>query len=195
MLMRTKIYIKKCIKAMISVITVLCVAFIGNKAYAETNMSSIASFGIGDTFMFGSYEQDADEMNGPEPIEWIVLSKENGRVLVISKYGLETLENIMHRLPSNDESDKWENSEIRQWMNGEFLNIAFSEREQDAILLVTVPAHRNPISVNDPGNDTEDKIFSLSIEEAEKYFTSDEERICKPTNYTVSRYSDVWAEK
>ena len=42
---------------------------------------------IGETLMFGSYEQDGDEENGPEPIEWIVLDKDDeGNILVISRY-------------------------------------------------------------------------------------------------------------
>ena len=36
-----------------------------------------------------------------------------------------------------------------------------------------------------PGNDTTDKIFLLSITEAEKYFNSDDDRMCVPTKYAV----------
>ena len=42
----------------------------------------------------------------------------------------------------------------------------------------------NPQYNSDGGNDTEDKVFLLSIEEANKYFTEDESRKCIPTQYT-----------
>ena len=33
------------------------------------------------------------------------------------------------------------------------------------------------------GNDTKDRIFCLSVAEAEQYFSSDEDRQCRPTAY------------
>ena len=43
----------------------------------------------GDTILFGTYEQDNDPDNGPEPIEWIVLEVDeaNHRLWVVSRYG------------------------------------------------------------------------------------------------------------
>ena len=46
-----------------------------------------------------------------------------------------------------------------------------------------VTADKNPKHSTDPGKDTTDKVFLLSITEAEKYFSSDEERVCKPTAF------------
>lgn len=43
---------------------------------------------VGRTVLFGSCEQDNDEMNGAEPIEWTVLKREDGKILVISRYEL-----------------------------------------------------------------------------------------------------------
>ena len=44
---------------------------------------------IGGIVTFGRYEQDGNEENGPEGIEWIVLDVQDGKVLLLSKYGLE----------------------------------------------------------------------------------------------------------
>ena len=44
---------------------------------------------VGSTVTFGSYEQDNDTSNGKEPLEWIVLSYQDGKSLLISKYGLD----------------------------------------------------------------------------------------------------------
>ena len=51
---------------------------------------------------------------------------------------------------------------------------------------VTVSADKNPEYDTDPGNATKDRVFLLSIVEAEKYFTSDEARKCIPTEYALS---------
>ena len=47
----------------------------------------------------------------------------------------------------------------------------------------TVTADRNPRYRTYPGNDTTDKIFLLSIDEANEYLNSDAERMCAPTAY------------
>ncbi len=41
----------------------------------------------------------------------------------------------------------------------------------------TVPADENPYSSKNQGEDVDDRVFILSIKEAEKYFSSDESRI------------------
>ena len=45
----------------------------------------------------------------------------------------------------------------------------------------------NPSYSTSLGNDTTDKVFLLSTTEAEKYFSSDEDRKCVPTAYAVER--------
>ena len=52
-------------------------------------MSMLKSAEPGDTFEFGKYEQDNDLSNGKERIEWIILEKEDNRILAISKYVLD----------------------------------------------------------------------------------------------------------
>lgn len=44
---------------------------------------------VGDCVEFGTYEQDNDASNGKEAIEWLVLEVQNGKILIISKYGLD----------------------------------------------------------------------------------------------------------
>ena len=47
--------------------------------------SSTNSYQVGDTVVFGHYEQDNDLSNGKEPIEWIVVTRYGNRYLLISK--------------------------------------------------------------------------------------------------------------
>lgn len=126
--------------------------------------------------ILGSYEQDNDTSNGKEDIEWIVLAKENGKALVISKYALDC-----QQYNSTFTNVTWETCSLRKWMNGTFLNNAFSTDEQAKIATMTVSADKNPEYRTKPGNATTDKVFLLSITEAEKYFTTDRSRKCAPT--------------
>ena len=136
---------------------------------------------VGDTVIFGSYEQDNNTTNGKEDIEWQVLAKENNKILIISKYALDCQE---YDTSSTDTT--WESCSLRKWMNGTFLNNAFITVEQTTIQESSVPADKNPVYSTNSGNVTEDKVFLLSISEAEEYFTSDEARKCVPTDYAIA---------
>ncbi len=137
---------------------------------------------VGDHVFFGAYEQDGNSSNGKEDIEWLVLARENNRVLVISEKALDCQ-------PYNEEweSVTWETCTLRKWLNGSFINSAFSEAERAMIPTVTVSADKNPEYSTNPGNATQDKVFLLSITEAEKYFTTDEARRCVPTEYAIDQ--------
>ena len=136
---------------------------------------------VGDIVYFGAYEQDNNTSNGKENIEWLVLAKENNRVLVISDKALDC-----QTYNSSITSVTWETCTLRKWLNTDFVNDAFSDGEKAMIPTVMVSADKNPQYDTDPGNATKDKVFLLSIVEAEKYFTSDEARKCVPTEYAIS---------
>ena len=139
---------------------------------------------VGDIVTFGSYEQDNDFSNGTEPIEWIVLDVQGGKSLLISRYGLD-------RQPFHTEQKDttWDKSTLRTWLNSSFMDAAFSTEEQAWIKTTHVSATnaKNPEFNTNPGNSTEDKIFLLSINEANQYFASDEERLCMPTEYAKAQ--------
>lgn len=81
------------------------------------------------------------------------------------------------------ENVTWENCTLREWLNEDFFNAAFSEGEKTMIHMVTVSADKNPYYHTSPGNATQDKVFLLSITEANRYFKSDEARACVLTSY------------
>ena len=141
---------------------------------------------VGDYVSFGSYEQDNNTANGKEPIEWLVLAKEGNRVLLISRYALDC-QPYNSSLSYTWERFTWETCTLRSWLNESFLHAAFTDEERAKIPSATVNADKNPTSYNaDPGNDTTDQVFLLSITEAEKYFTSDDARKCAPTAYAIA---------
>lgn len=123
--------------------------------------------------IFGSYEQDGDESNGPEPIEWIVLSEEEDRVLLLSRYILD------YQAYNTELTDvTWETCTLRAWLNDDFYNAAFDASEQEQILTVTNVNDDSlfPYAAGVGGNDTEDNVFLLSSEQAETLFADDDAR-------------------
>ena len=123
------------------------------------------NFKVGDTVVFGKYEQDGDTSNGKEDIEWQVLKIESNRILVISKYALD-----LHRYNKNYSPVTWEESELRKWLNGDFLNDSFSSDERKQIPTVSIENKGNAFYGIPDENNTEDKVFCLSLEEAETLF-------------------------
>ncbi len=151
-------------------------------AYQKYVSKRLKYTNVGESIRFGSYEQDNNKANGKEDIEWIVLSKDKNRTLVISKYALDCK-------PYNTKykSITWETCSLRKWLNSSFINTAFSAEEKEIIAATVVTAYQNPTyDKTKPGEDTQDKIFLLSINEASEYFASDDARICKPTKYAVA---------
>ncbi len=140
---------------------------------------------VGSTVTFGSYEQDNKKWNGSEPIVWMVLDVQENRALLISKYGLDAKP---YETQARDIT--WELCTLRIWLNCEFLNVAFSTAEQDAILMTTVDNNKasgHGGYSTTGGNNTQDKVFLLSYEEAWKYFRTDEALQCTPTNYAAAQ--------
>ena len=133
---------------------------------------------VGDTVSFGRYPQDKD--GGVKPIEWTVMKKEENKVLLLSKY-------VLDERPYNKKFEEvtWETSDIRRWLNSDFYTTAFNDIEQSKIANTLVRTENNPEYGTAGGNDTEDKVFLLSIEEAESFFINDKERRALSTKYAV----------
>ena len=80
-------------------------------------------------------------------------------MLLISQYALEAMR-------FDEDSNNWECSEIRKWLNGYFYNKVFNDNEKKNI-----------------NSFDGDNVFLMSKEEAEKYFANNEARKCKSTEY------------
>ena len=138
----------------------------------------------GSTITFGHYEQDNNLDNGQELIEWTVLDVQEGKALLISKYGLDSQPYSKSR-----QNTTWEWSNLRSWLNGEFLTKAFQSDEQKTILKGLIDNSRQQQIQDDisGGNDTYDRLFVLSYGEAVRYFAGDDNRSCKATDYAISQ--------
>jgi hypothetical protein len=89
----------------------------------------------------------------------------------------------------------WETCDLRAWLNGEFLQTAFSDAEQAAIVTTMVDngSSQGYSGWNtDGGNDTPDKVFLLSYAEARHYYgvnwrTNNTGSRCPRTAYATAR--------
>ena len=143
---------------------------------------------IGDIVTFGSYPQTSDGKE--EPIEWLVLDVQGSEALILSRYGLDTQQYNIEMT-----SITWEECTLRSWLNGTFLNKAFTAQEQTGILLTNVDNSdlRHDGWNTGGGNNTQDKVFLLSYEEANEYLgVTDGDRMnmksrVVPTDYAIQQ--------
>ena len=173
-----------CIAFVIVLVTVIMPAIDKRNFISKYGQKAYDMFGTaeeGSIVKFGKYEQDNDESNGQEDIEWQVLDIKDGKMLLVSRYALDCQ-------PYNTELTDvtWETCTLRNWLNNTFYSGTFTEDERALIADSTVYAQANPQYNTDPGNDTTDKVFLLSINEVEEYFSSNEERMCVPTAYAIA---------
>ena len=146
----------------------------------------LSSVRKGDIIRYGKYYQDTDRQKSP--IEWLVLHVKEKEVLLISRYALDCKQ-YYHGYTST--SITWENCDLRKWLNGDFIKSAFSEEEAERILVSDIKNDDIP-QHHKGGNNTKDRVFCLSISEAEQYFGNDESRKCKPTAYARQQGASVY---
>ena len=158
---------KKIIVLISMIMAVVCIT-----ACFADNLTDPKTIAVGDTVTFGNYAQDNDQSNGKEPIEWIVLDVQDGKALLLSKYGLSAA-----GYHNTWDDCTWETCSLRTWLNDRFLNWAFSLEEQAPILTTTLnnidPQGYDLTLIGGEkmpgGNNTQDRIFLLSCAEANRY--------------------------
>ena len=138
-----------------------------------------------ETYTFGSYEQDGDSSNGKEPIEWLVLDRDGDKVLLLSKYALD-YQSFMPFYEPVTEPYTWESCSLRRWLNGTFLNAAFSADEQQRLLTTTVITSPGSLHRENGPVTTEDRVFLLSNTEVYAYFASEATTAAEYTAYALS---------
>lgn len=110
---------------------------------------------IGNIVSFGSWEQNGDLSDGAEPIEWIVLKVDADRSMLVTAKAIDSI--VFADI--NNSTANWENSNIRAWLNQEFLFGAFTAEEAVSI--------ETTVNMDESSNrQCEDKVFLLSIDEA-----------------------------
>ncbi len=136
-----------------------------SEIYFQYQIEKIRVANDGEIVDFGTYNGDT--------IRWLVLENKDNKVFLISHYAL-----FCQEFASSLENNTWELSSIRTWLNNDFFNTAFNAEEQALIQNTTLSTESE--------NTTTDKVFLLSIDEAEKYFSSPKERQCEPIPYRIT---------
>ena len=145
-----------------------------------TDQDYLKSQNVGDTFFFGSYEQDNNLDNGKEPILWRVLDKRDGQLLVISEQSLDAV--AYHS--THTENVTWETCALNSWLCNDFAAAAFVQEETARV--------RGAVTL-------------LTAEQATQYFASNSDRLCIATYYTErykvgsplnanGKYDDWWLQ-
>lgn len=153
------------------------------KHYKE-QVETLASAQVGDMVYYGTY--DIEPLWTGERIEWIVAERQADKVLLVSVYGLEG-----EAFQKEYEATDWEASSIREILNSDFVDMAFTEQEQELITTTRIVTEANSQYGTSGGSFTYDKVFLLSVEEAEKYFTDDEARRLAPTTMAGRRGANM----
>jgi len=138
---------------------------------------NIIGFKKGDIVSLGRIEQDNVPGNGLEPIAWRILSVEGDRALVISEKTI-----INHPYHNKEENVTWETSNLRSFLNMQFLQTSFTQEERQLILPAFLINNNNSFDIPG-GNNTIDYVFCLSIDEANFYFNNSKDRLAKNTTY------------
>jgi hypothetical protein len=131
---------------------------------AENILNIPSNVRKGDTFTFGSFRG--------KDIEWLVLDVQDDKALVISKDIID-----VRAYNEIQENTTWEQCDLRQWLNNDFYTQALGSAARSRIAKTYVSNPDNPKYRTDGGNDTQDYIFLLSVDEAERYFSSDSARV------------------
>jgi|GEM_PF-1191057 len=131
---------------------------------------------VGDIIKFGGYD-------------WLVLDKQSDKALIIS-------ENVLEKREYNEEYKSvitWETCTLRAYLNGDFYN-SFSESDKKKIIKTKNKNPDNQWYNTDGGNDTEDYIFLLSLDEVVKYFGDSGQLKNRPSKESYS-IDDQYNEK
>lgn len=122
---------------------------------AKKEMQMLKQAKVGDEVLFGRYECDA-MIPGKERVKWIVLQKNENRVMLLAKEGIEG--SVYNRKHVQVE---WQNADICHFLNEDMFAALFSNYEKKSVL-------KNP--------ESGDYISLLSAKEAERLLKGDVDR-------------------
>lgn len=123
---------------------------------------------LGSVVTFGNYQG--------KPLEWKVIEKGGGMVLLISKDIL--CDRSYGASDAYGERPTWRDSELRKWLNEDFLNEAFTTAEKKDMVA------RNLAEPKKGGYKVEtvtDKVTILGLDEVKVYFWNEKDRVASGT--------------
>lgn len=124
---------------------------------------ALLDFWPGRTVTFGTYVD--------KPIRWRVVDARGRMRMLLSEEIVTTYP--YHGRPADT---SWKECDLRKWLNGEFMQAAFTPAERARITAVRVENPRNAKYYTNAGLNTMDHVYVLSAPEAEKYLPEPADR-------------------
>ncbi len=124
-----------------------------------------------------------------EPIEWKILASSEGSYSLVSSLLLDKhrFSREFYNAENGVYANNYANSEIRQWLNEDFLSLAFGLGEE---YLQTVEVDNSAATTDSETNkyaceNTNDKVYMLSYADYNNaaYFSSNKDRKCKTSDW------------
>ena len=122
---------------------------------------------------------------GVKPMPWIVLEKKDGRAMVISKYVFDC-----QAYHSSFYKVRWNDTTICKWLNNEYADRYFTDLEKEKIQPVYIDRDAQ-LSMEEKEDSVKNTLFFLSIEEAERLFKSEQDRLARITAFGKRKI--MWA--
>ena len=133
---------------------------------------------VGSSVRFGMYPQGHITSEEKDPVEWLVLEKSGSELTLITKYVIDALPYMKYNYNQEHTPVTWRTSLLREWLNETFLETAFDAGE---VRMLQRTRQKN----GEGSYDTTDRVYLLSVQEAETYFASDADRKCVPTQFAL----------
>ena len=124
-------------------------------------------------YTFGSYPHDGERKN----ITWLILEQNGNEAKLISEYVLDAC------YFSRSGENVWEDSFLREWLQSDFVDRAFTEQQQEALVEEMRECEQWDGREVVDTDYSFDNVTLLSLDELREYFPTDDERIAKATQY------------
>lgn len=139
----------------------------------EMQSSALENAKVGSVVKFGTYYLTVDLFSGKGEIEWVVLKKEDNKLLLLSLYAIDRMQ-----FDSSTDDALWPDSSLRKTLNTDFIDDAFSEQQSQLIVDTTLVT--NNVT-------TQDKVFLLSESEYQQYNEEGKIPALQHTEYAKAR--------
>lgn len=158
-----------------NIITASFVALTSLTSCQKSKADTIEQYAI---VQMGNYQQDGQK---EEPINWVVLTQDGDRVLLMSR-------DLLSSRPWDVTGTNltYDKSSIRQWLNNEFVANAFTAEETDVILSMEQDNSDQHGYGTPAGANTTDKVFLLSVSEYDDYVKNSNYKTARPTALAVN---------
>ena len=127
---------------------------------------------VGDEITLGTYSgMRPVNVNNGDKIPWKIVNIQPGMAMVVCSSSI-----CVKTYHTSQTDTNWNDCALRQWLNNDFLKQYFSQEERNRILACNVTNSDNPQYKTPGGPQTTDKVFLLSLAEAEHIFADDRSR-------------------